>query len=262
MKSATLFFGLLALGFGMLNNAPKPKIKGYVPLGQNLWAAQHEVTNQEYKSFLEAVKDSLSKEQFKRLKPDTAAWESVLDKYYKPFTEHYFQHPAYRRYPVVNVAKTQMLAYCQWRTQQYHQNPKRAFKKVQFRLPDEQEWLKLASPLPGHNLPWYGNLPYKNTPKNHKLEYLANLKLYDYTQKKYTYYADDGFTCAAVGSYPANQLEAYDLIGNVAELTQEGVIKGGSWDNTLAESTVEQNQNYVLPDPRVGFRVVMEVLEE
>ncbi|WP_162794245.1 hypothetical protein [Runella rosea] len=45
-------------------------------------------------------------------------------------------------------------------------------------------------------------------------------------------------------------------------MTDSGIIKGGSWADYLEDSTVEKSQNYPLPDPRVGFRVVMEIIEK
>jgi hypothetical protein len=38
--------------------------------------------------------------------------------------------------------------------------------------------------------------------------------------------------------------------------------KGGSWDNFIDECTVEKSQTYDGPDPRIGFRIFMEVVEE
>ncbi len=64
------------------------------------------------------------------------------------------------------------------------------------------------------------------------------------------------------GHYKANNLGIFDIIGNVSEITQSGLQKGGSWDNYLEECTIDKTQNYELPDPRIGFRVVMEVIEE
>ena len=54
----------------------------------------------------------------------------------------------------------------------------------------------------------------------------------------------------------------YDVIGNVSEMTSDGKQKGGSWDNYPEECTVDKTQSYTLPDPRVGFRVIMEIIEK
>ena len=66
----------------------------------------------------------------------------------------------------------------------------------------------------------------------------------------------------SVGNYRENNIDIYDIIGNVAEVTSDGKIKGGSWSNTLEECFIDKSQDYSLPDPRVGFRLVMEIIEK
>jgi formylglycine-generating enzyme required for sulfatase activity len=230
----------------------------YVKLNARLFAAKHEVTNAQYQSFLDAQKPADALRYF----PDTNAWVSKLtSKSTSVMADKYHRHPVYNSYPVVNINKTAMEAYCVWQTQQYMLQKKRAFQKVLFRLPTEQEWQQLANPLPSHNLPWYGSFPYKTPTKKGGIEFMANLKMKDYKFENHNYISDGSFYPCAVKRYPSNSIGLYDVIGNVAEFTQEGTARGGSWDNFLAESTVDQNQEYALPDPRVGFRVVMEILE-
>ena len=65
----------------------------------------------------------------------------------------------------------------------------------------------------------------------------------------------------SVGDYRANEAGLFDIIGNVAEMTQDGDIVGGSWFNTPEESAIQSHQEFDLPHPCVGFRVVMQVLE-
>jgi len=171
----------------------------------------------------------------------------------------YHWHPAYNHYPVVNISYHSAKAYSNWLTEEYNQNQKRKFEKVRFRLPSEEEWIKTAAPLPGHYLPWYGIYGY-----NEKGEYLANIKFGDYTHSTLNNYAaDGGFFMVANTHYAPNQLGLHDVIGNVSEMIdEEGKYKGGSWDNHIWECRVHNTQEYDVPDPRVGFRLFMEVEKE
>lgn len=54
----------------------------------------------------------------------------------------------------------------------------------------------------------------------------------------------------------------YDMIGNVSEMINEkGKQKGGNWDCFINECGVNKTQYYKDNDPRVGFRVFMEIIE-
>lgn len=119
----------------------------------------------------------------------------------------------------------------------------------------------MASVLPGHNLPWYGHFAYEAN--EGKCYYRANVKFENQWSKEsnYEYGLDGAMTTSEIGVYKANKIGLFDIIGNVAEITASGVIKGGSWDNTIDECVVNKVQDFKLPDPRVGFRVVM-VIEE
>ena len=55
----------------------------------------------------------------------------------------------------------------------------------------------------------------------------------------------------------------YCVIGNVAEMVQEkGIAKGGGWNTVVGEAVIPARQTYDGPNPNVGFRVVMIVLDK
>ncbi len=253
------FFLFALLSFALCSFSPgDAKITHqYLAIKPRLRADIHEVTNAQYQLFLK----SLSAEKRNLFKPDSSAWQKEKTfGFTQALADKYHSHEVYARYPVVNISYEAMVAYCKWLTQEYHLKDKREFEKVVFRLPTEREWLALAKPLPGHNLPWYGNLAFIPVKGKNAVYYCANLKVKDHTNQSYNYVADGSFFTCKVGSYEKNGLGFFVVIGNVAEVTAEGTIKGGSWDNLVEESTVDQNQRYALPDPRVGFRVVVEIL--
>jgi formylglycine-generating enzyme required for sulfatase activity len=162
--------------------------------------------------------------------------------------ENYFQHPAYDQYPVVNLTMDDIVHYLRWKTAKYgnYRND-----SVVFRLPNEDEWKDALFVLPGSEFPWEGTSMFVETRKGVMAQ--ANLKA---ENPALNIMADGGLFQTAVESYPPNNRGLYQMIGNVAELTYEGLIKGGSWNNYLAESGVHSVQQYQLPHPCVGFRVL------
>jgi formylglycine-generating enzyme required for sulfatase activity len=234
--------------------------KNYVQFDKNLFASRYELTNLEYREFINDLKSTGQSDKLAKCLYDSAKWETRFQSSFnEPLTKMYHWHPGYNNYPVVNITKEAADLYCEWLTDKYNLLSDRKYKKVLFRLPSELEWKKLASPLAGHNLPWYGNFPYESG--SEKIA-VANIKVRDYVSDKSNFNFDGAVVTSVVGKYKANNSGIYDVIGNVSEMTQSGVLKGGSWDSFLDECTVDKVQNYELPDPRVGFRVIMEVVEE
>lgn len=260
---------LLLLGFSFTSFKNKD-FDYFVPFktpndkSNKCFVSKYELTNANYKLFLDEVENEFGQDAIKKLIPNGENWEKVFEYQYssgKPFKEFYFTHPAYGSYPVVNLNKESIEQYCKWLTNQYNTMEKREYTEVIFRLPTEKEWLIFAAPIPGNNLPWHGDKPCK-AKGDYNVEYCGNLKIMDYSKGTFDYTLDGALNNFKVGHYLPNKLGLYDIIGNVAEYTSDGKIKGGSWDNTIEESTVDKEQSYNVSDPRVGFRLVMEVIKE
>lgn len=65
-----------------------------------------------------------------------------------------------------------------------------------------------------------------------------------------------------VETYFPNDIGLYDVVGNVAEMTNEkGKACGGSWNHPAEESTIKSINVYNGPDSAIGFRVFMEIIE-
>jgi hypothetical protein len=61
-------------------------------------------------------------------------------------------------------------------------------------------------------------------------------------------------------SHQTNDMNCYNLIGNVAEMVLEkGIAKGGSWKHSIVESKIENRLIYDSPKVWLGFRCVCEV---
>tara|TARA_R110002050_G_scaffold147559_4_gene273423 strand:- start:6326 stop:7114 length:789 start_codon:yes stop_codon:yes gene_type:complete len=261
MQKTIFTMALILSAFG-ISNLTAQNTDDFVKFNPNLWVAKYEVSNEDYKEFLGDWLKKHGREETQKLKPDSAQWRTKLAKSHnEPMFEKYHNHPAYNNYPVVNISEDAAESYCKWLTEKYNSSKKREFKKVIFRLPTEKEWQSFSSPLIGNRLPWYGNFPYLSNENGQMDCMLTNIKMIDYTSGKFHHAADGGFYTTKIGVYKSNNLGLFDIIGNAAEMTGDAKIKGGSWDNTLEECYIDLSQNYSAPDPRVGFRLVMEVIE-
>ena len=202
----------------------------------------------------------------------------------------YARNPKFRFYPVVGVSYQEAQAFCQWRgelvTQKY--NAKKGFRPTdqeytvfRFQLPSETQWQKCASGgIDTRQYP-HGSTVLRAPVKfsNVAGEYLSGLtaqsisgaqlqqRLDAFTRDKEQDYL---INCRRdqhvflnltvpfqIWSYPANQFGIYNLLGNVAEMArEEGVARGGSWLDPLADCRIESRRRYQGPQADLGFRCV------
>lgn len=109
-----------------------------IPFKQH-WIGKYEVTNKEYRDYVEWVRSN-EPLRLQTVLLDTQGWTKSV-KFNEPLTNYYHSHPAYDAYPVVNVSHKQAVEYLNWLSNQYNNSPKRKYKKVLFRLPTEVEWM-------------------------------------------------------------------------------------------------------------------------
>lgn len=93
---------------------------------------QYEITNENWREYLEWTKQVLhnSPAIIERAKPNVAVWREKLA-YNEPYVENYFEHVAYRHYPVVGVTWEQAMDYCEWRTDRVNEKILMDNKKIQ-----------------------------------------------------------------------------------------------------------------------------------
>jgi sulfatase modifying factor 1 len=223
--------------------------------------------------------------------PDTLVWiRDFTYSYNEPWTIKYFNHEAFKEYPVVGVTWEQANAFCHWRTE--HKKKFLATHGIlpihSYRLPTEAEWEYAAR---GGRLnskyPW-GNY-YTTTEKGC---YVANFK-----PKRGNYVADSRYSTKTmkVGSFDPNGYGLFDMAGNVAEWTSTAydiagyemindlnpeytynaksndppamkrkVVRGGSWKD-VAHFIQVSTRDYEYQDTAtsfIGFRCIMNAIED
>ncbi len=232
--------------------------------GKYFFAWDCEVSNGEYRTFLK--ENNL---------PENGIANQNWSLYFPyKYYEMYGWNDAFNHFPVVNISYGAALNYCAWLTKKYNSLEKRKYHKVVIRLPNEREWVAMAKGGRNFMYPWGG--PYC---RNSKGCYLAN---FCPLEEQYRVQTDSGahykypngdFTTsrkmdgsvipARVNSYFPNLYGLYNCSGNVAEMINEfGITKGGSWNSNNHYIQINAREIYSSPDPTIGFRVLMEVLEK
>lgn len=271
------------------------------PVRKPLYASATEVTNESYYRFLSYLRNHGYDRQYEEARIDLKKFDEValsaMKSYFRLSYSKKSDKETFNDYPVINISHEAAILYCDWLTQQYNQQEKRKFKKVRFRLPTLQEWqiaalgypdfqswelskntIQADFPVKGKRkewennsyslseysilYPWYRHdFTYRNSITNQFGCYLANVLD---SPGKCPAVTGDGFTMTSpVGSYFANGMQLYDMVGNVAEMIDEkGIAAGGSWAHTPEASAITSTSQYNGADVKVGFRVFMEVIEE
>lgn len=226
------------------------QIDGTVPIrGDYLWMSATEVSNENYGVFLAAISE---KERLKNM-PNSDLW--LFHNYMKPLAKQYFTHPAYQKYPVVNITHSQATAYCHWLTKSI--NAQFPNQDVCVRLPTQKEWEDAAKAgKPFAMYPW-GTRSMRVTEGKNQGDFQAN-----FVMGKGVSMLDGATITAPVCSYWPNDFGLYNMSGNVSEMIdQEGIVKGGSWKNRADWLRIEKQQFVNGASPEVGFRYVVEVID-
>lgn len=254
-------FSLFLAGHGSAqtsypNMQSKQWYQTWAKFGNGKWMQKTEVTNAEFRVFLDEVKQNGNLDGYYSYYPDSTGWNRISTTY-APFEVHYFSNPAFDNYPVVNISYEAAVAYCQWLTHKYTVQSNKAFGNVSFRLPTREEWMLAAraGKDDGRPYPWKGEEI--RDKKNQKLANFrdeginAAVSLPTGTNEK-------AFITAPVNSFSANEIGLYCMSGNVAEMVAEkGVAVGGSFLDSANNIRIESKKEVKGVSADVGFRVIM-----
>jgi formylglycine-generating enzyme len=249
------------------------------------FGAQTEITNEQYWTFLNAIKKDSEEEYIKNL-PQNEKWLSHHDQIHDfaySLKELYENHEASKDYPVVNITPENMFAYVKWL------NDIETNKDVNYRLFSSIEWLEFyncTTELEDSTFSWKGDYW-----RNEKERKLANFAEINQDQLRYNRINDSFYfeNRDSVGiefeikgplpvySYNPNCYGAYNMAGNVAEFNIGSKYKGayyrkgdfwhantlgGSWGSPIFYLRKGIEETYTLPSPYVGFRVLKEYITE
>lgn len=253
--------------------------KGDVVSVQAFYIGTLEVTNFEYRTFLFDLLIQDRKDEFLKAKPDQSMWTKAYKNEEKPSSnmgkaleEHYFSHPAYNEYPVVNISREGAELYCKWLSEEARKSigDEKGSKFNDVRLPLRAEWAKAAS-NDGKMQPYPWGGPYT---RDRRGLLQANYSRTEEEIRKedpnhYPPYANLDVTAPAKSYWP-NERGIYNLSGNVAEMVYETLEKsepgtaGGSWKNSAEEIKIYSPDTFkgiTDPKPTIGFRVVSTYLK-
>ena len=250
---------------------PRDALFGFLEINDTMHVSQCEIRNGMYNKFLLDLLKQKRYDDLETAKSEKVDWNSLLLPMYKGIEhERIFAHGKEdnEAFPVLNISYEAAVLYCEWLTNIYNslEHKKKKYKKVLFRLPTEKEWEYLAR---SGNDDYYVYPWGSPNPTNIRGCYLGNfqtlgeIKPKDPKDPKSCPAHDGGVFPVYVHSYNPNDFGLFNMVGNVSEMIKKkGIAKGGSWDTPPAEATIDKQQTYEGPDPRVGFRPVMIVIEK
>ena len=237
-----------------------------------LFGSQTEISNKQYSHFLNYLKRNDSIELYNKYKPDSLQWQIQKDKviYSDSMFQYYNSHKSFLNYPVVNITPEAANAYALWLTKIEPDT------LVYYRLFTQQEWLLLFNDNKGVDSSFaWGGIYWRN----YYGTKLGNYAEYDQSQIRYNRiedyvywensdsvgYSYNLFGPREVYSYNPNAWGAYNMSGNVAEIILDYFIKdeeihcftrGGSWSSPVFYLRKIAKEEYIVPSPFVGFRIL------
>jgi formylglycine-generating enzyme required for sulfatase activity len=235
--------------------------KRFVKVEEKLYVDKFEVTVHDYVTFLDEVKKSGRDNSI--LMYDSDCWRQNSS-FSEAVLEYYFNYSSYNNYPIVGISHFAAQEFCKWLTEKYNADPNRKFNKVVFRLPTEQEFVKVAvSKFDTTTFYPWGYIRLYNS-KNEKCCNFFEIDQINIDITETDCHIRDFSNIPMtepVCSYQSNPYGIYNIVGNVSEMIQEDhYAMGGDYLSTGYNVRVCSKKKFREPISTVGFRVYMEIL--
>jgi len=215
----------------------------------------HEVSNEDYRMYLEVLKQENNAESLRQARVRNEQWEHQLNA--KDYAEHYHVHPAYSDYPVVNVTYLGALGYCDYMTKKLNTLMRKTGIQVKVRLPFDIEIIR-AGIADNHRwvYPWEGDA-FVNKKGEALSNHKGNAANHVHSKKgKVGPITTKGYLMP-VQSFLPSPLGVFNLSGNAAEMINvPGVAVGGSFLDAGSDAKLTSKTTYEESSCAVGFRVV------
>ena len=232
-----------------------------------------EVSNLEYRTFLNDLILQKRYEDYETAKVDSEKWTEFYGLGLFPMNQHYSSHFAYNNYPVCNITRAGSELYCSWLQEEFkkeygNKDEKRASNLI--RLPSRAEWCYAASNGKDNQVyPWGDNLLTINGlfQANYSVEKDCN------SLNKNVIQIDNLVDFITVPrAYNPTTFGLYNMSGNIAEMVYENAellyedyrnkencgTAGGSWESSAEEIKIFGPDPYagiVTAHPAIGFRI-------
>lgn len=273
MKTMLSLFIGICLGYQA--DAMKPPKKannafsapaGTVKIADNFYADRYELSNLNYREYLAWLKrvHGPYSQPYQQALPDTLVWTEVLA-YSEPFVEHYFDHPAYDDFPMVGLSPAQAMDYAAWRSDRVYEQLLLKKKRIQSKdyahLENADNYFSIERYRSGQFFGYTPDLslpvPRYRIPTPEEWEQLTRGA--KTTENINSFDLSDGiaYTTAPVDAYKASPLGLFNLLGNVAEMTDKiGISKGGSYIQPAEKCQPSEQIPYEKPTAWLGVRLV------
>lgn len=248
---------------------------------QHFFISKTEVSNGEYRTFINYLKKINDYKRLKFCLVDSAKWKQIMPNN-EPYVNYYHSHKAYDNYPVVNISYDAAIEYCKWLTDSLNKNNQSSFQ-FEATLPMRVEWVR-ATIKEKFGMPYAWGTPYlRYSGKKYAGSFMCNHRrfggesiTYNNESKKFEVASQEDFysgiapylnnnadILAPVNSYWPSVNGAYNMNGNAAEMVLEkGIAVGGSWLSPGFDVRNESFVNYTDPSPTIGFRPIIRIIEK
>lgn len=244
-------------------------VEGDTLEGEAFYMSTSEVSNAHYRNFLQYMQEKDGGEIQASWKVDSTVWKEFAHKGSNPMANFYHQHPAYNDYPVVGITLEGAKAYCAYLNEILNKDTDNKYT-YEASLPTRTQWLRASytAHQPSYPYAWKGyylrndkgdfmcNFYHVSAEKIHRdkegqlvLENVKNAPA-DLSQMELT---------APVFSYWPSLVGLYNMNGNVAELTADGLVCGGSWNDPGYDVRNDSYFTYEKPTNTIGFRPILKV---